>query len=62
MPEQRNTHIRPCHSIELTIVRLKEFLREPDAVFWVFAFPLLLTSPSGSRFAKRLRSASRSAW
>src|SRR5512134_2599941 len=36
--------------VELTIVRLKEFLREPDAVFWVFAFPLLLTMALGFAF------------
>jgi ABC-2 type transport system permease protein len=35
---------------ELTIVRLKEFLREPEAVFWVFAFPLLLTMALGYAF------------
>jgi ABC-type multidrug transport system permease subunit len=27
---------------ELTNVRLREFLREPEAVFWTFAFPVLL--------------------
>jgi ABC-type multidrug transport system permease subunit len=27
---------------ELTLVRLREFLREPEAVFWSFVFPLLL--------------------
>lgn len=35
---------------ELTSVRLKEFLREPEAVFWVFAFPLLLTMALGYAF------------
>ena len=35
---------------ELTIVRLKEFLREPEAIFWVFAFPLLLTMALGYAF------------
>jgi ABC-2 type transport system permease protein len=38
---------------ELTIVRLKEFLREPDAVFWVFAFPLLLTVALGFAFREK---------
>ncbi len=28
--------------IELTIVRTKEFLRETEAIFWVFGFPLIL--------------------
>jgi len=27
---------------ELTSVRTKEFLRETEAIFWVFGFPLLL--------------------
>jgi ABC-2 type transport system permease protein len=36
--------------LELTIIRLKEFLREPDAVFWVFVFPLLLTVALGFAF------------
>jgi ABC-2 type transport system permease protein len=39
--------------IELTSVRLKEFLREPDAVFWVFAFPMLLTVALGFAFREK---------
>jgi ABC-2 type transport system permease protein len=39
--------------IELTTIRLKEFLREPDAVFWVFAFPLLLTVALGFAFREK---------
>lgn len=39
--------------LEMTSVRLKEFLREPDAVFWVFAFPLLLTVALGFAFRER---------
>jgi ABC-2 type transport system permease protein len=27
---------------ELTLARLREFTREPEAVFWTFVFPLLL--------------------
>jgi ABC-2 type transport system permease protein len=38
---------------ELTILRLKEFLREPDAVFWVFVFPLLLTLALGFAFREK---------
>jgi ABC-2 type transport system permease protein len=38
---------------ELTIVRLKEFIREPDAVFWVFVFPLLLTLALGFAFREK---------
>lgn len=38
---------------ELTIFRLKEFIREPDAVFWVFVFPLLLTLALGFAFREK---------
>jgi ABC-type multidrug transport system permease subunit len=43
---------RPTHHplLELTIIRLKEFGREPDVAFWVFAFPLLLTIALGFAF------------
>lgn len=36
--------------IELTSARFREFLREPEAVFWVFAFPILLTLALGVAF------------
>jgi ABC-2 type transport system permease protein len=36
--------------VELTIVRVREFIREPEAVFWVFVFPLLLTLALGFAF------------
>lgn len=36
--------------LELTIARAKEFLREPEAVFWVFAFPVLLAVALGFAF------------
>lgn len=35
---------------ELTIVRTREMLREPEAMFWVFAFPLLLALGLGFAF------------
>jgi ABC-type multidrug transport system permease subunit len=35
---------------ELTIARLREFLREPEALFWVFAFPVLLALALGLAF------------
>jgi len=43
---------RPTHHplVEMTIMRLKEFGREPDVAFWVFAFPLLLTIALGFAF------------
>ena len=45
MPEPRLIPI-----VELTTVRLREFLREPEAVFWVFAFPLLMAFALGIAF------------
>lgn len=42
---------RPLHPLaELTRVRIREFLREPEAIFWVFAFPLLLAVGLGIAF------------
>lgn len=35
---------------ELTLARFRGFLREPEAVFWVFAFPLLLSCALGLAF------------
>jgi ABC-type multidrug transport system permease subunit len=35
---------------ELTVCRTKEFVREPEALFWVFAFPLLLAVALGLAF------------
>lgn len=39
--------------VELTIARTKEFLREPEAVFWVFVFPVLLALALGFAFRER---------
>jgi ABC-type multidrug transport system permease subunit len=39
--------------LELTICRAKEFLREPEAVFWVFAFPVLLAIALGLAFREK---------
>ncbi len=30
--------------VQLTLVRFREFWREPEAVFWVFVFPILLAT------------------
>ena len=38
---------------ELVLVRLREFLREPEAVFWTFIFPLLLAAGLGIAFRNR---------
>lgn len=39
--------------VELTLARLREFLREPEAVFWVFAFPVIMTCALGIAFRSR---------
>ena len=36
--------------LELTLARLREFIREPEAVFWVFFFPILLAFGLGIAF------------
>src|SRR5687767_5127434 len=44
----------PYHPIrELTLWRVREFLREPEAVFWVFVFPVLLAFALGIAFKNR---------
>ena len=39
--------------VELTMVRLREFLREPEAMFWSFVFPILMTCALGIAFNAR---------
>jgi len=36
--------------VELTLTRVREFLREKEAVFWVFIFPVLMTFALGIAF------------
>ena len=41
----------PSHPlIELTRAKVRELLREPEALFWVFAFPILLAAALGLAF------------
>lgn len=44
--------VRPA-LVELTTARTKEFLREPEALFWVFAFPVLLALALGFAFREK---------
>jgi ABC-2 type transport system permease protein len=37
----------------LTLVRFLEFIREPEALFWVFIFPILLAAGLGIAFRNR---------
>jgi ABC-2 type transport system permease protein len=39
--------------LQLTLIRFREFLREPEAVFWTFIFPLLLAGGLGLAFRSR---------
>ena len=39
--------------VQLTLTRFREFLREPEAVFWTFVFPLLLATGLGIAFRNR---------
>lgn len=39
--------------VQLTLVRFREFLREPEALFWVFVFPLVLAAGLGIAFRNR---------
>lgn len=39
--------------LELTLWRVREFLREPEALFWVFAFPIVLAFALGLAFGSR---------
>src|SRR5262245_47136656 len=36
--------------VELTVARIREFIREREAVFWVFVFPVLLAFALGIAF------------
>lgn len=39
--------------VQLTLVRFREFIREPEALFWVFVFPILLAAGLGIAFRNR---------
>ena len=42
----------PRHQlVEMTLVRLREYLREPEAMFWSFLFPILMTCALGVAFS-----------
>jgi ABC-2 type transport system permease protein len=43
----------PPALIQLLLTRLREFLREPSAIFWVYGFPLLLAVVLGTAFMPR---------
>ena len=51
MSEPRRWTMHPL--LQLTRVRYREFFREPEAVFWVFIFPVLLAAGLGLAFRNR---------
>ncbi|MFL5493637.1 MAG: ABC transporter permease [Gemmatimonadales bacterium] len=51
MNERRRLRDHPL--VQLTLVRYREFYREPEAIFWVFIFPILLTAGLGIAFRSR---------
>ena len=39
--------------VQLTLARMREFYREPEAIFWVFGFPIVLAFALGIAFKNR---------
>ena len=60
-PKQQARELRPylrrgfrnSSMVQLTLVRFREFIREPEAVFWTFIFPVLLAAGLGIAFRQR---------
>ena len=46
----------------LVLVRLKEFIREPEAVFWMYIFPILLAAGLGIAFRNQAPEPARVGW
>jgi ABC-type polysaccharide/polyol phosphate export permease len=42
--------MRESPFLQLTLVKLREYTREPEAMFWVFVFPVLMTCALGIAF------------
>src|SRR5580692_5609738 len=38
---------------QLTVIRFRLFLREPEAIFWIFVFPIILAVGLGLAFRNR---------
>jgi ABC-type multidrug transport system permease subunit len=52
-PPPRGSALARHPLAQLTLVRFLEFLREPEALFWVFIFPVLLAAGLGLAFRNR---------
>ena len=45
---------RGCHPLSsLVLARVREFVREPAAIFWVYVFPVVLVVTLGAAFRNR---------
>jgi ABC-2 type transport system permease protein len=49
----RNKPFGESSLVQLTLVRFREFIRQPEAVFWTFVFPILLAVGLGLAFRSR---------
>ena len=49
----RNKTFGESSLVQLTLVRFREFVRQPEAVFWTFVFPILLAVGLGLAFRSR---------
>src|SRR5215212_3827916 len=49
------TSLRDHPLAQLSAVRYREFMREPEAVFWTLIFPILLAAGLGIAFRERPR-------
>lgn len=52
-PQSSKRRLRDRPLYQLTLVRYLEFLREPEALFWTFGFPVLLTAGLGLAFRSK---------
>ena len=53
-PVRKSPSRRRHHPVvNLVVARLREFLREPEAIFWVYVFPLVLVVALGVAFRNR---------
>jgi len=50
---KRERGFKRSSMVQLTLVRFREFVREPEAVFWTFIFPILLAAGLGIAFRQR---------
>ncbi|MFL5465728.1 MAG: ABC transporter permease [Gemmatimonadaceae bacterium] len=53
MSDARARPFKNRSMVQLTLVRFREFIREPEAVFWTFIFPILLAAGLGIAFRQR---------